>query len=120
MAIKVKNATLQIRLSHDLLSRFQEVCQANETTVSEHVRRWVVAQVQDHEGAREKAGFGRGLYAPQEPPNATPAPPPAPAPRAPKPSEAFYDDEPMTISGREVGGLKRKERRELEKQARKK
>ncbi|WP_343657084.1 hypothetical protein [Cupriavidus sp.] len=118
MAIKVKNATLQLRLSGDLLSRFQEVCQANETTVSEHVRRWIVAEVQAHEGARERAGFGRGPHAPQDAPNATPAPPPAP--RASKPPEDFYGDEPVTISGREVGGLKRKERRELEKQARKK
>ncbi|WP_157779481.1 hypothetical protein [Cupriavidus pauculus] len=118
MAIKVKNATLQIRLTDELLGRFQAVCEARETSVSEYVRRWIVGQVQDHERREEKARMDRARHAP---PSQAPVPAPAPpqASRDPMPLGDIYVDDPVTVSNREVGGLKRKERRELEKQARK-
>jgi predicted DNA-binding protein len=59
MALKAKNAALQIRLSEELLERFRVMCDAQECTVSEYVRRWMVWQVEAYERALEKRERGR-------------------------------------------------------------
>lgn len=49
MALTPKSAVLQVRLDPELLRKFQEVCEARHSTVSQTLREYMYYQVQGYE-----------------------------------------------------------------------
>lgn len=82
MALIPKSAVIQIRLSPDLLARFQAVCDAKDATISEDLRRYIHREVDAYErfveASRLKAASGSPVPAGALTGSPYVAPPPSP------------------------------------------
>lgn len=105
MAIKPKDAVLQIRLPSDLAARYRELCEERMTPASARVRQFILREVEEWDRSRARSAAQAMQQARETVADA------APPPRSPAVA-------PVARNAAEEG-LSRKERRELERKRRK-